>query len=488
MSTAELHPRNDGLLSALARYTAEVSVELDDATRQHVCNAVMDTLAVALGALRHPAVEPACRYAQNNAVPDGATIWGTRLRATIETAALVNGVPLRGYDYNDLYMGMSGGHPSDIIPGLLALAEVRQRSGQELFAAIAIGYEVTLMLLDAIDVDTNRWDYPNLTAIGATCAAAHLIGLSQAQTAEALAIAVISHFATDEVESGDLNARGDLTMWKRFNGSHAVRQAVYAVLLAEAGVEGAVRPFEGNSGFLSKVTTHSEALAKLFDRLQARSAPSRVRETQFKRWPVGSRGQSAIQAALQARTAVVQPSRVREIRVMCDREVYEPLLVRRADPWHPVSRETADHSLPYIVAAAVLDGTIDTESFSVARVTDPDRLAFLSAKVAVDPSDALSLGAGGGFLTRVEIVDESGAVHIGEALPPPGHARHPFTRADLDAKFTENVVPIFGAVRSEQIHAAVLGLASTPDVRHLTALLVVDLAPQDPMSLTSELV
>ncbi|GGX22860.1 MmgE/PrpD family protein [Pigmentiphaga litoralis] len=480
MNGAQEHARNDALLAALAAYTANVSGTLTEATCDDVCNAVTDTLAVALGALRHPAVGPAQRYARNHPLANGATLWGTHQKTTVETAALVNGVPLRGYDYNDLYMGKkSGGHPSDIIPGLIALAEVRSVSGADLFTAIAVGYEVNMMVLDAIDIHTTRWDYPVLTAIGATCGAARLLSLSETQTAEAVAIAVISHFVTDEVESGDLNARGDLTMWKRFNGSHAVRHGIYAALLAEAGVEGAVRPFEGRSGFLSNVTTSPDAIADLEERLQTRTAPARIRETQFKRWPVGSRGQSAIQAALHARATVAAPSQVKEIRVTCDQEVYEHLLARRADPWHPISRETADHSLPYIVAAAVLDGTIDTDSFAMERVTDPARQAFLNATVKVTASQTLSQGASGGFLASVELIDDAGRLHVGDAAAPPGHARQRFTRSDLDAKFAENVAPVLGGAHSAKIHEAILGLADASSVRELTALLA-----QEPIAIT----
>lgn len=482
MNGAQQHPRNDALLAALAGYTTHVSGTLTETTRDDVCNAVTDTLAVALGALRHPAVGPAQRYARNHPLVNGATVWGTHQKTSVETAALVNGVPLRGYDYNDLYMGKkSGGHPSDIIPGLIALAEVRGVSGADLFTSIAVGYEVSMMVLDAIDIHTTRWDYPVLTAIGATCGAARLLSLTEAQTAEALAIAVISHFVTDEVESGDLNARGDLTMWKRFNGSHAVRQGLYAALLAEAGVEGAVRPFEGASGFLSKVTTSYDAIAELLERLRSRTAPSRIHDTQFKRWPVGSRGQSAIQAALQARASLAAPAQISAIHVTCDEEVYEHLVARRADPWHPVSRETADHSLPYIVAAAVLDGTIDTESFAMERVIDPARQAFLNAKVKVEASRTLSRGASGGFLAKVEVTDDAGRKHVGEAAPPPGHARQPFTSADLDAKFAENVGPVFGAAHSAKVHEAILALADATDVRGLTALLA-----HEPIAVTTK--
>lgn len=167
--------------------------------------------------------------------------------------------------------------------------------------------------------------------------------------------------ASDEIESGDLNRRGDLTMWKRFNAGDAIRQAVYACDLASAGVEGAVRPFEGKFGFLNKLGASAESLAVLRERL---SDHTRLGRVVLKRWPVGSRAQSAIQAALDARSKVGDVEGIAAIRVSTTDGVFEHLVRCRPAPWAPISRETADHSLPYIVASAVLDGRISTDSFS----------------------------------------------------------------------------------------------------------------------------
>ena len=170
------------------------------------------------------------------------------------------------------------------------------------------------------------------------------------------------------------SARGDLTMWKRFNGADAVRNSLQACLLASVGVEGAVRPFVGELGFIAKLANKSdEVIAILQAKLNAKNPPSRIRDTYFKRWPVGSLAQSAIQAALQAREKIGDVARIAEVRVFAEEGAYEHLVAIRKDPWHPISRGTADHSLPYIVATAVLDGYVHTDSFDPARVLDPAR-------------------------------------------------------------------------------------------------------------------
>jgi len=464
---------DDRFLHELAAFTSSVSVDLDHAAKRGAKAVMMDTLAVAMGALEHPAAKIARRYAAHAKVAEGATIWGAGELVTAEAATLVNGVPVRGYDYNDLYLGKKGGgHPSDMLPGLIALAEWRKLSGMKLMQATALGYEVTLNLCDIIDLSGGGWDYPNTIAIGATCAAARLLNLTYAQTREALSITVIPHFCSGEVESNDLNSRDDLTMWKRFNGSDAIRQSVYACLLAEAGAEGAVRPFEGNMGFLSKVKVAKDDIEALFVLLSNRPPLGRITENTFKRWPVGSRGQSAIQASLQARANIEDIRNIKNVQVFTDEAVFDHLVSQRADPWHPSSRETADHSLPYIVAAAVLDGEIKVSSFDSDAVSNPKRQQFLSEKVKVEPARELSKGGKAGFLTRVEITDENGKVHIGEAKAPPGHTLQPFTDQDHEAKFRENVAPLLGSDRTSRIIELIWKFDNVANVRELISQLV----------------
>ncbi|AZG10446.1 MmgE/PrpD family protein [Pigmentiphaga sp. H8] len=462
---------SDRMLRALAAFSRHAALECGASVDRAVKAALLDTLAVALGALTHPAAVAARRYARHAIVAQGATIWGTGECVTAEAAALVNGVPLRAYDYNDLYIGKSGGHPSDMIPGLMALAQWRGIDGQGLIGAIALGYEVAVALFDGLRLRNGGLDYPNIVAIACTCAAARMLDLSEEQAADALAITVIPHSASLEVESNDLNRRGDLTMWKRFNGSDAVRQSVYACLLAEAGAEGAVRPFEGKYGFLARLELAEEDREALLRRLDPAQPLSAVERVTYKLWPVGSRGQSAIQAALEARRRIPDPARIAGIRVRADEGVYDHLVSQRADPWHPVSRETADHSLPCIVAMALLDGRVDTGTFDKERVMRPDVRTLLNDRLVVEPAAELGGGAAAGFLARVEVTLDTGEVIVGEAGPPPGHRLKPFSDADFEEKLRVNVEPVMGAQRTRDILEAVRALDAAASIQPLCALL-----------------
>src|SRR5258708_11870038 len=117
-----------------------------------------------------------------------------------------------------------------------------------------------------------------------------------------MGMTAIPHFASDEIESGELNRRGDLSMWKRFNGADAVRNSLQACLLAQVGVEAAVRPVVGKGGFIQKMNMKDDPLPLLRERLNPRIPPGRVSQAFMKRWPVGSVAPSAIQTSIQARS------------------------------------------------------------------------------------------------------------------------------------------------------------------------------------------
>jgi 2-methylcitrate dehydratase len=465
----QTHP--DGLARLLGEYAVQSDPATDEAARRAVTHILMDVAAVTVGAFRHPAAQAARRYAYGFPSVDGVAIWGSGgAKASVLDAVLANSVPLRGYDYNDLFMGKgTGGHPSDIVPGLLCVAESCGARVSDLRAAIAVSYDVTLSLFDTMPMKSGGWDYVTLTGLGAVCGTARVLRLDAAQTTQALTIAAAYHLATLEVESSELNSRGDLTMWKRFNGANAVRQAVYACYLARSGVEGVVRPFAGRWGLVSRLGLDDGWLTQLESLLTSSAQATRVGQTTFKRWPVGSRGQSAIQAALEARAQLRdEDGEIVQVVVEADPGAYQHLVTARQDPWRPVSRETADHSLPYIVTAAILEGNVTVDSFNLERVEDPERRDFLEHKVKVRQSagdERRDLG----FPTAVSLRTASGRVVEGKALPPPGHPLNPFTTDDFINKLHDSGDPLLGPERVNDLVDAILRQEDDADAASWTS-------------------
>src|SRR3989440_10187782 len=419
LTNANQQQYRDEVGELIANYVVNVSDKLDARTERASKAVLIDSIAVAIAALRHPAAQNARKHAYRfPANSKGCVIWGTQKRAAPELAALTNGVLLRCHDYNDFFVGRrNSGHSSDILSGVIAAAEWTDAPGKKLLSAVAVGYEMVGAAFDAFSTAQGGWDYTNLMALGSTAAIARLLDLNADQTREAMGMTVVPHFAADEIESGELNRRGDLSMWKRFNGADAVRNSLQACLLAQVGVEAAVRPFVGKCGFMQKMNMQDDPVPVLRERLNPRVPLRRVSEAFMKRWPVGSVAQSAIQAAIDARSRIKDLSRIEQIRVFAEEGAYDHLVRIRKDPWNPISRETADHSLPYIVAAAVLDGYVRTDSFDPGRVLDPARQRFLKERVVVNSAPELGTLAGGklkraqaGYLSRVEIETTDGEV------------------------------------------------------------------------------
>src|SRR5438094_6994263 len=247
LTNANQQQYRDEVGELIANYVVNVSDKLDARTERASKAVLIDSIAVAIAALRHPAAQNARKHAYRfPANSKGCVIWGTQKRAAPELAALTNGVLLRCHDYNDFFVGRrNSGHSSDILSGVIAAAEWTNAPGKKLLSAVAIGYEMVGAAFDAFSTAQGGWDYTNLMALGATAAIPRRLNLNADQTREALGMTVGPHFASDEIVSGELNLRGDPSPWKGFNGADAVRNSLQACLLAQVGVEAAVRPFVG---------------------------------------------------------------------------------------------------------------------------------------------------------------------------------------------------------------------------------------------------
>ena len=208
---------------------------------------VVDTFAAYYAAWGMTACVQARAWALS-ATPNGtASLLGTAHRVAPETAAFVNGLTARSSELNDtLHVGgKQGGHPSDIIMPLLAVAEHRHAPGDSYLTAVVLGYEIFMRLFDLADVDA--FDYTCLVAIAVAAAGATLLGANATQVGHAVAIAAVAN-------NGLRRARlGRLTDWKCTASGEGGRAGVFAASLAVHDFEGPADPFTGESGWLEHV-------------------------------------------------------------------------------------------------------------------------------------------------------------------------------------------------------------------------------------------
>ncbi|HSQ04526.1 MAG TPA: MmgE/PrpD family protein [Burkholderiales bacterium] len=382
-------------------------------TKRHL----IDTVASAMGAYEEPVSRMARAIAMRSRGEREASVWGSRIKTTPEAAAFANGVMARSLDVSDTYLGLSRGHPSDMISGLLAVAEGAGANGTSLVSAIVLAYDVYCSFCDAIDINAKGWDQPVYGVLGCTLGAARLLGLSREQMGHAVSLALVPNMALAQ------SRRGHLSTWKGCAGANASRNAVFAAVLAREGFTGPTAVFEGDGGLWEAVGQFDWPLP---------TDSHLIARTHLKSLPVCYHGQSAVAAALALR-AQVDCERIAEIRVDTYRNA---VLMMGADPsrWEPKTRETADHSLPYCVSIALADGAVSGASFDDSRLDDP-AIGKLMRKVQVHENPVFSSRYPQAAAARVTIRTVSGETHTKEVTYPLGHYQNPMSDQDLERKF-----------------------------------------------------
>ena len=416
----------------------------------HECKRrLADTIACAVGAYDEPLSRMARRVARRYATAAGAGVWGSTLTVVPEAAAFANGVMLRFTDLSDTYLGKSRGHPSDVIAGILAVAQHVHADGPAVINAVTLAYDVYCGGVDAIDFNSKGWDQPVYGVVACALGAGRLLGLSRDQLGHAVSLALAPNMALVQTR------RGELSSWKGCAGANASRNAVFAAMLAQEGFTGPAAVFEGEGGLWDIVGR--------FDWPLPATPGAMIGRTHLKSLPICYHGQSAVLGALALRPRV-RVQDIREIHVESYRTAVH-MMGNDASRWAPTTRETADHSMPYVVAAALVDGEVTPDSFAAGRLADP-ALAALMAKVKVSESADLSALYPEAAPSRVSFRLASGEVLTSEVRYPKGHAKSPMQDAEVEQKFRQ-LFAAFGS--AAQCDAVLRALWETDRARDVGA-------------------
>lgn len=434
------------LAQRLANYISSASLaDLDAATAERAKVHLLDSLGCGLAAFREPTVSAVRDLALANG-GNAATIIGTNQKASLEWATFANGAGIRADDINDFYVGRQNAHPSDNIAACLTAAQAANASGAEFLLAMVLAYEIECRFLDAGALDDHGWDHPNYALISGALAAGRLMKLSPPQLAEAVNLALSGHVAMDQTRLGTLSN------WKGLAGPEAARNAIFAVQLARAGITGPSPIFEGKAGFFQQVSGPLQIDPKLFG---GRGRRFRIHDCFIKSYPAQAQTQTAIPAAAKVAGAVGDLSRIRSIEV---KSTHMGWLMAGSTPerWAPNTSETADHSLPYIVARAMLDRTITPASYSPGALRDPKAAALLKL-ITVREDPALTAMAPRQPNSVAATLDD-GRVITERVEDLPGFAGHPMQREDAEAKFERNTKAILKPGQMQRISDAVWSL------------------------------
>lgn len=409
----------DATLRKLTDFAINLRYEDLSAEAIHACKRrLIDTLGCAIGGYTAEPCTIARAVAGRARSRKSARVFGTLERTTPELAAFANGVMIRYLDLNDA-TGSGGGHPSDAFAALLATADHHKTDGRTFILAAVIVYELYLGFFAGNRIRNRGWDHVVYTALAAAAGVAKIAGLDPAAMANALSLALTPNMALEVAR------RGQLTMWKGCAGGNACRNAVFAVDLAARGMTAPDAVFEGEQGLWNA--------AGKFDwpALPGRDGHFRVADSQIKIYPCEYHGQSPIEAMLAIR-AQIDPRKVAAIIVRTYWFAWSEI-GSEPEKWHPTTRETADHSIPFLVSAALLDGWVDAATFAEQRMADP-QLRSLMQKVEVIHDKELDKLQPQSVPCRLEVVLKNGDRKLSNVDHPRGHIRNPASDQDIERK------------------------------------------------------
>jgi 2-methylcitrate dehydratase len=455
----------DSISREWAKFATSLQYEvLPDNVVKEVKRFLFDTIGCALGGFK---VEDAEIFLdvlrQSGGVPE-ATVIGSGEKTSAYNATLANSLMVRAMDYNDIYWKEDPSHPSDIIPAALSPGEVCKSSGKEIITAIVLAYEFEQRLCEFAKpgIRERKWHHASLTQFVSPVVAGRIYGLDEDQIVNAVGISGCHNFTPGVV------AAGHLTMMKNTVDPLATQSGVMAAQLAAKGYIGPEAIFEGKEGFVDTFGGEFD-LDVLTDGL---GASYRILECSMKAYPVEALSHGPISATLSLmRENNLRHQDVEKVVVKVTHRAKDIL----ADPtkYDPTTKETADHSLPYVISAAVVSGKITPDEFTEAKIMDPEIRCMLP-RIEVVADEKIESVFPRLKAADVEISLMDGSSYSKWVDYPKGDYRAPMNEEELWTKFSSLADPIVSRPRQEEIGEMILNLEQISDMGKLMDKLVSD--------------
>jgi 2-methylcitrate dehydratase len=421
---------------------------------------IVDSLGCGIGAFNAEPVKISRNVAEAARDEKGATLFGTRKKTTPDLAAFVNGIMVRYFDYNDTYLSKEPAHPSDNIGPCFSVAEAEGATGKDLLLSIVLAFEIQCRLCDCADIRHRGWDHVCYGLASTALATGKLMGLDVEQLTEAANLALNSHITMRQVRAGELS------MMKGCSFANAARNGVFSALLAREGMTGPSPIFEGEMGFFKQV---SGPFTINTDDFGGKQGSFKIAETYLKYFPAEIHSQTSIWAALEARKEIDNPDNILSLEIASHEAGYT-ILGRDPEKWSPMTKETADHSLPYIVAMALLTGKIDNSTYSEKNYRDPKVLDFLK-KITVVEDKELSARYPEAVANRITVKLSDGRTITKQVDYHKGHPKNPMTDEEVEEKFQRLTKKYLSQNQSRRILDTVWNLDKLKDTGKAISLL-----------------
>jgi 2-methylcitrate dehydratase len=447
------------VVEQMAQFVANARIEtLSQSTRLQLRIRILDALGCALGAVDGDPVRRVRRFVTDFSLDGPCTLIGGG-RSAPDRAALLNGTLVRYLDFNDSYLApRETCHPSDNLGAVLAAAELANVDGATLLVALAVAYQVQCRLSDAAPVRQRGFDHTTHLAYSVAAGVSKALGLDAAHTANAISI---SGTALNALR---VSRTGTLSHWKGLAAPFAASAAMQATLLAQRGITGPAELIEGNKGF-------AQSISGPFTVDWRREGLDRVERTITKRYNAEIHSQTSIQAALDLqREFGFAASDIERVDVDVFDVAYKIIGGgEEGDKTLVFTKEDADHSLPYLIAVALLDHTVMPPQFARHRIQRAD-VQTLLCRVVIRPLAEYSERFPKEMPARVTVTLTDGRVLQRALADYPGFITRPLTWDTAVTKFTTLAEPHITAHAIAEIAGAVRDLENIA-VTDLTRLL-----------------
>jgi 2-methylcitrate dehydratase len=445
--------------------TAEISrwaagVRFTDLSREAVYQAkrfFLDAIGCALGGYQQHEVAVALKVLKEVAAPGPATVIGTGRKLNVVHAAFANALMMRCMDYNDIYWKQDPAHPTDIFPAAIACAERAKAGGKELIVGLVLGHEFEMRLCEAAfpGIRERGWHHATLTSFVSPIVAGRMLHLPWEQIQHAIGISASARATLGVVTAGEL------TMMKSTVDSMATESGVLAALMASQGYTGPAHIIDGKEGLVDVLGPewHLDLLT------EGLGNSWRITKCGMKLFPTEALTHAPISATIDLiKRHDLRPAQVAKVQIRS--------LARAADiladssKYDPQTKETADHSLPYCIAAAIVDRQVTPAQFTMRKIKDPQiRAQLCKVHVVADPEIEKVFPA----LQRVivKIVTTGGEEFCEQIDYPKGDPRNPLSDGEIEEKFTELADGVITRVQQKRVREAIWDLENLSSVTEL---------------------
>jgi 2-methylcitrate dehydratase len=432
-----------------------------------------DSLGCALGGSQQHDVKIALEHHKQMGGHGLCTCFVSGFKTNPVDAAFLNSLMVRAMDYNDIYWKADPCHPSDIICGPLAIAEMNGLSGKDLIVATIIAYEIEMRLCEmgVPGVREYGWHHATLTAFASPIAAGRALNCTADQIVNAIGISASRTCSLGATTAGKLtNMKNTVDPW-------ATRMGVESALLAKRGYSGPAHVIDGKEG-LFKVFGHAHYNGKCvsFDAQKLvgnlprnKDAHYRIIDCGMKSFPI----EALSHAPLTAMMKVVQENKVKADEV---EEIHVEVIMRAADilgdpaKYRPKTKETADHSLPYCLAVGLMDGMVTPLQFKEERIADP-KLPAVMDKIKVIANEEFDDMFPQFQPSRVTIVTWDGRKLAKRVDVPKGDPRDPMTEQEIGVKAMAMGKGVVGEAKVKALGEWIMKLEEAPKLDKLFELM-----------------